>query len=90
MGHRSVSALSLTLRAEARFPASPPLASQAFAPTGTAQSMARQQETLARRNGPLTLGGRADRFYRPLVAPKHCRWGYTPWQDVPTVPAERT
>jgi hypothetical protein len=53
-----------------------PLRSQAPAPAATAQPLEAKPSPLPRRYGPLTLGGRADRYYRPLVAPKWCRYGH--------------
>ena len=72
--HRTISAATLNLRARASFPAAAPLA-----PAITQGAVARQQAPLPCWYGPLTLGGRADCFYRTLVAPKWCRYGW--WSE---------
>ena len=74
--HHHTKPLTPTLRAVARIPLAPPLAAAQATAAGAAQSLALQPVGTPRRAGPLTLGGRADRFYRPMVAPKWCRWGY--------------
>ena len=72
--HRTISAATLNLRARASFPAAAPLA-----PANTAQSVALQPVAASRRDVRLTLGGRADWAYRPLVAPKWTRYGF--WDE---------
>ena len=63
--------LTPTLRDRARFPAAAPLTA-----ANPAQSVALQPMAIEGWNGPLTLAGRADRFYRPLVAVKWTRYGW--------------